>query len=105
MNKYKVLLASSFNTMLKYTLYKNKYYSIAYTNKVVDKIYQAITVIKTFPYATPSVKFKYKVGEYRKYIVSNRFLIIFKIESDNIYLLYFIDGRKSLNNYFKINVD
>lgn len=52
-----------------------------------------------------SVKFKDKPGEYRKDVISNRFLIIFKIERDNICLLYFIDARRACENYFKVNID
>ena len=91
--------------MLEYNMLKSNYYTINYINKVLIKIANAIAMLKIFPYITPSVKFKDKLGEYRKYVINNRFLIIFKIEQNNVYLLYFVDARMRYENYFKIHVD
>lgn len=105
MEIYNVIVAPSFEIMLTEVLYRNKYYSNSYTNNILNKTYVAISVLETFPYATPSVKFKDKQGEYRKYVINNRFLIIFKIEQNNVCLLYFVDARMRYENYFKIHVD
>ena len=87
--------------MLEYNMIKSNYYTINYINKVLIKIANAIDILQIFPYATPSVKFKDKLGEYRKYVINNRL----KIERKDIYLLYFIDARMRYENYFKIHVD
>ena len=58
---------------------KSNYYTINYINKVLIKIAIAIDMLQIFPYATLSIKFKDKQGEYRKYVINNRLLIIFKI--------------------------
>jgi len=105
LKEYKDILVKSFLSMLRYLLHRGKYYSVNYINKIVKEIYQAISMLKIFPYATPSIKFKNKPGEYRKYVINNRFLIIFKIEQNNVYLLYFVDARMQYENYFKIHVD
>lgn len=105
MGKYNIIISKQFYIMLEYNMLKSNYYTINYINKVLIKIDNAIAMLKIFPYATPSVKFKDKRGEYRKYVINNRFLIIFKIEQNNVYLLYFIDARMQYENYFKIHVD
>jgi len=103
--KYNIIISKQFYIMLECNMLKSNYYTINYINKVLIKIANAIAMLKTFHYATPSVKFKDKPGEYRKYVINNRFLIIYKIEQNNVYLLYFVDARMRYENYFKIHVE
>ncbi len=60
LGEFSIIVAPSFDIMLTEVLYRNKYYSNSYTNNILNKIYVAISVLETFPYATPSVKFKHK---------------------------------------------
>ena len=102
MEKYNVILAPSFKKSLNNTLSIYDIFSSSYSSKIEKKIYDAIALLEFFPYATPSIKFKNKPGYYRKFNIQKRFLIIFKISGDYIYLLYFIDARRDSKNYFKI---
>ena len=105
MNKYKILFTQTFKDMFKYQFDKYISYSPSYALKIEKRLYEAISVLELFPYATPSVKFRGKPETYRKFIIKKRFLIIFKILDSIIYLLYFIDGRQSPKNYSKIYKD
>lgn len=102
MNKYKILFTQTFKDMFKYQFDKYKSYSPTYAYNIKKKLNEAISALEIFPYTTPSVKSKEKSITYRKLIIKKRFLIIFKISQNTIYLLYFIDGRQSPKNYFKI---
>ena len=102
MNKYKVILSPTFRKMFKEHLNKYKYYSDVYCNNIEKKLYNAINLLKLFPYSLPIIKYKGIPQIYRKYIIKNRFLIIFKIVNNNVYLLYFIDGRQNPKKYFNL---
>lgn len=102
MNKYKILFTQTFKDMFKYQLDKYNSYSPTYALKIEKKLHEAISILELFPYATPSVKFKGKSETYKKFIIKKRFLIVFRIVDNTIYLLYFIDGRRATKNFFKI---
>ena len=105
MNKYKILFTQTFKDMFKYQFNQYYSYSPTYALNIKKKLFQAISTLETFPHATPSVKFKRKQETYRKIVIKKRFLIIYKILDNTIYLLYFTDGRQDSKNYFKIHKD
>lgn len=98
MNRYNVILAPSFTKMVKYELNR---YGVIYASKIEKGIYDAVILLKLFPFASQTIKFKGKPGTYRKITIIKRFLIVFRITNNDVHLLYFIDGRQSPKNYFK----
>ena len=103
MKNYKIIFSPSFIKMLEDELKNYITYSLTYSRKIENKVYEAISILKIFPYSTPIIKFKSEQEIYRKFIVKKRFLIVFKVLNDTIHLDYFIDGRQSTKNYFKFN--
>ncbi|MBR5227773.1 MAG: hypothetical protein IKV94_03955 [Clostridia bacterium] len=102
MKSYKVIFSPSFIKMFEDELNNYISYSSAYTRKIEKKVYEAINLLKIFPYATPTIKFRGDPQVYRKFIVKKKFLIVFKVLDDTIHLDYFIDGRQAPKNYLKI---
>lgn len=87
--------------MLERTLNNCKHFSPTYALKIEHSLHDALNFLKLFPYATSTIKLKGKPKIYRKFVIQKRFLIVFKLIQNTIYLSYFIDGRRSLKNYLK----
>ena len=102
MKSYNVIFSPSFIEMLEDELSHYITYSSTYASKVEKRVYEAIELLKIFPYATPTIKFRGDLEIYRKFIVYERFLLVFKVLDDTIHLDYFIDGRRIPRNYFKL---
>ena len=102
MKNYKVMFSPSFVKMFKDELNTCISYSSTYARQIEKKVYEAINLLKIFPYATPSIKFRGDPETYRKFVIKKRFLIIFQIFDDIIQLQYFIDGRQNPTNYLKL---
>lgn len=102
MNKYKIFFTQQFKDMFNFQLSKYYSYSPTYALNIEKKLNEAINILEIFPHSTPSIKLKNKSETYRKFIIKKRFLIIYKISNNIIYLLYFVDARQSRKNYFKI---
>lgn len=100
MKKYNILFTQSFKEMFITQFNKYTSFSPHYALKLKHQLYDAISVLEFFPYAAPIFKFKENSKYYRKLIINNRFLLIFKIYHKTIYLLYFLDGIQSSENFF-----
>lgn len=102
--KYNVILSPHFNNMLSETLKVYKSFSLNYSLKVEQKITSVICILEFFPYSFSSFDVYALSGDFRKIIILGRFLIIYKITKSNVYLLYFLDGRRNINssNLFKM---
>lgn len=87
--------------MFENTLNNCKKFSPKYAIKVRKSLYNTLEFLKTFPYATSTIKFRGNPKVYRKFVIQKRFLIVFKLSRNTIYLSYFIDERKSPKNYLK----
>lgn len=105
MKHYKVILSPTFIQMLKYELKYCARINTSYARKIENKVFDAIRILKIFPYATPIIKLRGDPETYRKYVVKKKFIIIFQIYTDSVQLEYFIDARQSLKNYFKLFKD
>lgn len=57
MNKYNVIFTSTFNQMFHNKLNNYKYYSDTYCNKIENKVYETIHLLKNFPYSAPLIKY------------------------------------------------
>lgn len=101
MIKYKIIFTSSFKNMLKDELIKCKTFNSTYALKIEKIIYNSINLLRIFPFASQLFKIKGISQVYRKVIINKRFLIIFKIYNNTIYLLYFVDGKKPYSKYIQ----
>lgn len=95
MIKYKLVFTLSFKNMLKDELIRCKNFNPTYALKIEKIVYNSISLLRVFPYASQLFKIQGKAQIYRKIIINKKFLIIFKIYNNIIYLLYFVDGRTS----------
>ena len=102
MKKYKIIFSPTFVKMVEKELKYYISYSYSYAIKLEKKIYEAINFIKLFPYATSTIKFRGDPEIYRKFVIMHRFIIVFKTLDTTIHIDYFIDGRQSPKNYFKL---
>lgn len=96
MNKYNVTFTRDFNMMLNYHLEYYSLYSMLYVAKVMYEINEMVKVLEKFPYAAPTLS---KDNDIRKYIIKNRFSIIYRIDKNEVSLLYFLDNRMLNDNY------
>lgn len=56
---YKVMFSPSFIKMLEDELNKCMSYISTYARQIEKKVYEAINLLKIFPYATPSINFRH----------------------------------------------
>lgn len=96
------MVSPSFIRMLEDELNKYMSYSSTYARQIEKKVYEAINLLKIFPYATSRIKFRGDPETYRKFVIKKRFLIVFQVFDGIIQLQYFIDGRQAPKNYLKI---
>ena len=96
--RYNVILSPHFNNMLSETLEAYKSFNLNYSLKVEQKITTAIYILEFFLYSFSSFHVFPLSDDFRKIIILERFLIIYKISKNNVYLLYFLDGRRNINS-------
>lgn len=101
MKNYNVVFTQTFKDMVNKELNNYVFYSPAYATKIRRSLYNTLEFLKIFPYATSTIKFRGNPQVYRKFVIQKRFLIVFKLSHNTIYLSYFIDGRKSPKNYLR----
>lgn len=99
---YNVIFLPSFSKMFENTLNNCRHFSPTYALKIEHSLHDALYFLKLFPYATSTIKLKGNPKIYRKFVVQKRFLIVFKLTQNTIYLSYFIDGRQVPKKLFKI---
>lgn len=96
MNKYNIVVMPEFKKTLRQNL---KYYSLfnnMYSLKIIYEINEMAKIIQKFPYVAQILS---KDERIRKYIIKNRFSVIYRIKKDTIELLYFLDNRRLNNSY------
>ena len=99
MNKFKIILTCDFKNMLYSRLEYYYLYSDNYVKTIIDELKAVIDIISKFPYIAP----KYNSNKnLRRFVIKNKFAIIYKIDVDEIHMLYFLDGRMK-NNSLEVN--
>lgn len=93
MTKFTIVSTPEFKSMLSETINYYSEFSYSFSYDVLREFEEGCKVISYFPYIVP--KFKENV---RKFIIKNRFIVIYKIEGNEVHMLYFIDGRMANNN-------
>ena len=102
MKNYNVIFSPSFIQMLENELRNCITFSSSYAKKTEKVVFESIKLLQQFPFIASIIKFPNLKGNYRKFIIQKRYLIIFRIFNSSIHLDYFIDGRQAQENYFKI---
>ena len=76
--------------------YKSNY-GISYSTKVKEEIQLKINSLKNFPKANP-IYLKSNNIIFRKRIVNKRYLIIFTILSNLVFIYFIFDGRRNIKS-------
>lgn len=104
MKIFKVHISPTAHNCIKgiYTFCKNNY-GIIYARKIRNFIRTSIYELQTFPEANP-IHFIGNDIIFRKRIVNGRYVIVFQIIFNHIYILYVYDARRNINpkDIFKI---
>lgn len=93
---YKLKISSTFTDMVENIITDYSLYSMKYSYNVRVAIYNAINILETYPYAFQKIS---SHSTLRKCVIKSRFSIIYKVEKDEVELLYFIDNRRLNNSY------
>ena len=93
---YKLKISSTFVNMVENIISYYALYSIKYSCNIRVSIYNAINILETYPYAFQQISSQ---SALRKCVIKGRFSIIYKIEQDEVELLYFLDSRRLNNSY------
>ncbi len=99
MNKFKIILTHDFKNMFYNRLEYYYLYSESYVKTIIDELKAVINIISKFPYLAPKYNSNKNV---RRFVIKNKFAIIYKIDGDEIHMLYFLDGRMK-NNSLEVN--
>lgn len=86
-------------TLDKNILFLRKF-DVDYSIKFREKIIKEIENLAIFPHSNPIYK-KTKYYTYRKKIVNNRYIIVYTIDKNIIYIFYILDGRQAYDKYLK----
>lgn len=103
MNRYNIILNdSSFDDLNDiFDFCKNKY-GFLYASKVIRKILSSIYSLSIFPNSN-SIFAVSNNTIIRKHIINKRYIILFKVIQNSVYIYNILDGRKNLSptNYLK----
>ena len=91
--KYQLIIAKSVYDNLEKIIEYYTTINVAYTNKIIVNLNRTIVSISTNPYLYPKLDY---FPIYRKAIILKRFLLIYRINSNQIEILHFVDG---ISNY------
>lgn len=95
MTKFTIVSTPEFKSMLSETINYYSEFSYSFSYDVLREFEEGCKVISYFPYIVPKFKENENV---RKFIIKNRFIVIYKIEGNEVRMLYFIDGHMQNNN-------
>lgn len=99
MNKYNIVITEEFVNMLYFTLLPMLNISRSYVNLIHAETLYHLEILKKFPDMFSIFEIPINNIYYKKIVLEKRYLIIYSINSNFIYIHYFIDARRSPNNY------
>ena len=99
---YRLKISSTFTDMVENIITNYSLYSIKYSYNIRIAIYNAMNILETYPYAFQKLS---QNSALRKCVIKSRFSIIYKIEKDEVELLYFIDNRMQNGNYLAEEIE
>ena len=97
---FNLVIHDAFVNSLNYNLSYYMYNNFNYFSKVIQLTYASMNILKSFPYIY-STFYKSSNKEYRKFIIYNRFIIVYYIENTTVNIVYFYDGRKNSSINFE----
>ena len=84
-----------YQNLIPYTIY-----SKSYARFIHKRTYHFIELLKTFPYSFSNFYLNDAFTNLKKYVIDKRFLVIYGVYNNDVEILYFVDGRRSCDNYF-----
>ena len=99
MNKYTLVITEEFINMLYFTLSPMLNISRSYVNLIHAETLYYLEILKQFPDMFSIFEIPINNIYYKKIVLEKRYLIIYSIKSNSIYIHYFIDARRNPNNY------
>ncbi len=100
MNNYNVIVSQEFVNMFYFSLLPIMRISGSYVNLIHAKTLYHLDVLKKFPDTFSIFEIPINNIYYKKIVLEKRYLIIYSIKSNTIYVHYFVDGRRSYDNMF-----
>lgn len=98
---YKIVFTDDFLDMLEEILESYSAYT-QYCNAIRLEVWQAIKLLQTYPHIAAMLT---KNKSMRKFIIKKRFSIIYRIQDNGVWLLYFIDNRMQNGNYLSEEIE
>lgn len=99
MNKYHIVITEEFVNMLYITLLPMLNISSSYVNLIYSETLYNLEILKKFPDMFSIFEIPINNIYYKKIVLEKRYLIIYSIKSNFIYIHYLIDARRNPNNY------
>ena len=94
MRKYRVAVSGEARRMLTENVFFLARVSPEAALKLRETIMEAIRSLETLPERYPYLDPDDRRSPYRKMVVSDRYLLIYTVQDDTVYVEYVIDGRQ-----------
>lgn len=85
--------------MFKRTLGNLSTFSYSYSNLIYAETLYYLDLLESFPDLFSILEIPINNVYYRRIVIQKRYLIVYKIDHNFIQVLYFIDARRSPENY------
>ena len=102
MKKYNVVVSPDFKIMLDEILNMYLQCSPLYVRKILKEINLAFEILEKFPYLMQTFPSN---NNLRRYVIHKRFSILYRIDNNEIDILYFIDNRMQNGNYLAEEIE
>lgn len=97
MRKYNLILHNSFSKSFSSCITQLGIFNYTYAQKVYNNTFNSLNILRLFPNMFSYFSYPHCDKIYRRIIIDKTFLIIYFVETNNIHVLLFIDGRQYLN--------
>lgn len=94
MRRYKVVVSNRARKMLKDRVYFLARVNVAAAKELRDKILLEIRSLEKMPERFPYLDKDDRRSGYRKLVVPNWYLVLYKVQDDTVQIEYVLDGRQ-----------
>ena len=99
--KYNIILHEKFEKSLLECLNYLKDFNYEYSQRVKYDVHQSLKLLEFFPNMFSSFKNPYNNQIYRRMIIDEYYLVIYRVKEPFVHIILFVDGRQAYYNYFK----
>lgn len=100
-HNYNIIISNEFINMLYSSLSPLLYISPTYVHSIHKKILYRLKLLTRFPDMFSIFEIPINNIYYKKVVIEKRYLVIYSINFNIIYIHYFIDARRNPNNYIE----